>query len=62
MNKFGYKSNMTLDEKALIAVVRASESYKKSSSLMLKNFGLTFAQYTVLRVLEGSENGVNTIT
>jgi DNA-binding MarR family transcriptional regulator len=53
---------MNLSEKMLIAIVRVSEMYKKSSSLMLKNFGLTFAQYTVLRVLEGSENGTNTIT
>jgi DNA-binding MarR family transcriptional regulator len=62
MGRFGYTSNMNLSEKMLIAIVRVSEMYKKSSSLMLKNFGLTFAQYTVLRVLEGSENGTNTIT
>ncbi len=62
MGRFGYTSNMTLDEKVLIGVVRASEMYKKSSLLMLKNFGLTFAQYTVLRVLVGSENGTNSIT
>jgi DNA-binding MarR family transcriptional regulator len=53
---------MDLDEKLLIAIVRASEMYKKSSSLLLKNFGLTFSQYTVLRVLDGSEKGINTIT
>jgi DNA-binding MarR family transcriptional regulator len=62
MGRFGYTSNMDLDEKLLIAIVRASETYKKSSSLLLKNFGLTFSQYTVLRVLEGSEKGTNTIT
>lgn len=62
MGRFGYTSNMDLDEKLLIAIVRASEMYKKSSSLLLKNFGLTFSQYTVLRVLDGSEKGINTIT
>jgi len=53
---------MTSGEKTLIGIVRASEMYKKSSSAILTNFGLTFAQYTVLRVLEGSENGINTIS
>jgi len=61
MGRFGYSSNMNIDEKVMIAIVRVSESYKKASSSIFRNYGLTFAQYTVLRVLEGSENGQNTM-
>ncbi len=61
MGKFGYTSNMDIGEKLLIAVVRVSEFYKKDSSAIFRNYDLTFAQYTVLRVLEGSVNGQNTM-
>jgi len=62
MKKLGYKSNMGFDEKIMIALVIASESYKKDCSVIFKNFGLTFSQYSVLRTLEGSDNRINTIT
>jgi len=62
LGKYGYTSRMTTDEKLLIAVIRISESYKKESSLIFKKkSGLTYAQYTILRVLEGSEDGQNTM-
>ena len=61
MGKYGYTSNMDIGEKLLIATVRVSESYKKDSSAIFRNYDLTFSQYTVLRVLEGSENGQNTM-
>ena len=61
MGKYGYTSNMDASEKLLIAIVRVSESYKKDSYSIFRNYGLAFAQYTVLRVLEGSENGQNTM-
>ena len=61
MGKFGYTSNMDIGEKLLIATVRVSELYKKNSSAIFRNYDLTLAQYTVLRVLEGSENGRNRI-
>jgi len=61
LGQYGYTSNMDISEKLLIAIVRVSEAYKKDSSAIFKNYGLTFAQYTVLRVLEGSENGQNTM-
>jgi MarR family transcriptional regulator, 2-MHQ and catechol-resistance regulon repressor len=61
LGKYGYTSNMDISEKLLIAIVRVSEAYKKDSSAIFKDYGLTFAQYTVLRVLEGSENRQNTI-
>ena len=62
MGRYGYTSNMDADEKLLVAIVRVSESYKKHCSSLFKNYGLTFAQYTVLRALEGSEGGRSTIT
>jgi len=57
LGKYGYTSDMDFNEKLIIGIVRVSESYKKASSAIFRNYGLTFAQYTVLRVLEGSENG-----
>jgi DNA-binding MarR family transcriptional regulator len=62
MGGIWHASLMKTDEKLLIAIIKISELYKKASSSMLRNYGLTFAQHTVLRVLEISENGQSTIT
>lgn len=62
MGKYGYTSNMKPAEKLMVAIVRISELYKKSCSSIFLNYGLTFSQYTVLRVLQGSKNGQNTIS
>ena len=62
MGKIEYKSNMDLNEKALISIVRTSELFKNRISNLFKNYGLTFPQYNVLRILEVSENGQDTIT
>ncbi len=62
MARTEYKSNMNLDEKVLISIVRTSELFKNKVSNIFKNYGLTFSQYNVLRILEVSENGQNTIT
>jgi MarR family 2-MHQ and catechol resistance regulon transcriptional repressor len=56
------KSNMSLNEKVLISIVRTSELFKNKISNLFKNYGLTFSQYNVLRILEVSENGQDTIT
>lgn len=53
---------MNTDEKLLIAIMKISELYKKASSSMLRNYGLTFAQHTALRVLEASTTGQDRIT
>ena len=45
-----------------MAIVRAAERFKKKSTAIFKNYNLTFSQYNVLRVLDASENGRNTIT
>lgn len=57
-----YTNSLTLNEKLLMSVVRLAESFKKRSSAIFKNYGLTFAQYNVLRVLNSSESGTNTVT
>jgi MarR family 2-MHQ and catechol resistance regulon transcriptional repressor len=56
-----YKSDMNVDERVMMAVVRVAELFKKESSAIFKNYGLTFAQYNVLRVLDASKNGQNTV-
>ncbi len=62
MGNGGYNSNLSLNEKLLMGVVRVAEGFKKRSSAIFKNYGLTFAQYNVLRVLNSSPAGVNTVT
>jgi len=52
---------MSIDEKVLMAMVRIAERFKKNSSAVVKKWGLTFSQYNVLRVLDASENGENTM-
>lgn len=56
-----YKSDLSTDEKVLMAIIRAAEFFKRSHGKVFKNFGLSFPQYNVLRVLEASENGQNRI-
>lgn len=58
----GYKSDVSVDEKVMVALVKASELFKKDSDAIFKNYGLTFSQYNVLRVLNNSQNGQNTVS
>ncbi|MFZ5587271.1 MAG: MarR family winged helix-turn-helix transcriptional regulator [Thermodesulfobacteriota bacterium] len=62
MGLSSYTNSLTLNEKLLMSVVRVAESFKKRSSAIFKNYGLTFAQYNVLRVLNSSDGGTNTVT
>ncbi|MGD9209597.1 MAG: MarR family transcriptional regulator [Desulfobacteraceae bacterium] len=57
MAKAGFLSELTTDEKILIAVVRAAETFKRAHSSVFRNYGLSFPQYNVLRVLEASKGG-----
>lgn len=61
MPKSDYKSDMSVDERVMMAIVRVAEVFKKESSAIFKNYGITFAQYNVLRVLDASKNGQNTV-
>ena len=62
MNKYTYNSDLSLDEKVLIGIVRAAEIFKRAHSNIFGNHGLSFPQYNILRVLEGSEKGQSRIT
>ncbi len=56
-----YKSDMSIDEKVVMAIVRIAERFKKDSSALFKSWDLTFSQYNVLRVLDSSKDGQNTM-
>lgn len=58
----GYKNDLNIDEKLMMAIVRVAESFKKDAGAIFKEFGLTFPQYNALRVLDASSEGRNTIT
>lgn len=58
----GYKPDLEINEKVMVALVKASELFKKDSDAIFKNYGLTFSQYNVLRVLNKSTNGQNSVT
>ena len=60
--EYGYKSGLKIDEKVMVALVKASEIYKKDCDTIYKNYGLTFSQYNVLRVLNNSKGGQNSVT
>jgi MarR family 2-MHQ and catechol resistance regulon transcriptional repressor len=60
--EYNYKSDLKIDEKVLVALVKASEVYKKLSDAIYKNYGLTFSQYNVLRILNNSKDGQNSVT
>ena len=57
-----YKSDLSTDEKVLMAIVRAAEIFRRTHSAVFRNYGLSFPQYNVLRVLEASKNGRNKIS
>ena len=58
----GYKGDLDINEKLMVAIVKASEIYQKKAGAIFRNYGLTFSQYNVLRVLNNSPDGKNTIT
>ena len=59
MNVYTYKSDLSDDEKVLMAIVRTAEMFKRNHSSVFRNYGLSFSQYNVLRVLDASTNGQN---
>lgn len=61
MPKNEYKNDMNVDERVMMAIVRVAERFKKESAAIFKNFGLTFPQYNVLRVLDASKDGQNRV-
>ncbi|MEE4261178.1 MAG: MarR family transcriptional regulator [Desulfobacteraceae bacterium] len=59
MNQYTYRSDLSDDEKVLMAIVRTAEIFKRNHSAVFRNYGLSFSQYNVLRVLDASTNGQN---
>ena len=57
-----YVSDLSTNEKVLMSVVRAAEIFKRTHSSIFRNYGLSFPQYNVLRVLYASRNGMNKIS
>jgi DNA-binding MarR family transcriptional regulator len=58
----GDSKGETLSEKTLLGFVRLAEYLKREQAAVFKKYGLTFAQYNVLRVLQSSEQGRNTLS
>ncbi len=62
MNTQRYVSDLSTNEKVLMAMVRAAEIFKRTHTAIFRNYGLSFPQYNVLRVLDASRNGRNKIS
>lgn len=62
MNAQRYVSDLSIDEKVLMAMVRAAELFKRKHAAIFRNYGLSFPQYNVLRVLDASRKGRNKIS
>jgi MarR family 2-MHQ and catechol resistance regulon transcriptional repressor len=62
MLRTDYQSDMSLDERVIMAMVRVAELFKKKASAVFKNYDLTFSQYNALRVLDASKDGKNTMS
>ncbi len=57
-----YVSDLSGNEKVLMAIVRAAENFKRTHTTIFRKYGLSFPQYNVLRVLDASRNGRNKIS
>jgi DNA-binding MarR family transcriptional regulator len=62
MRSTNYRSDLSVDEKVLMGVIRAAESFKRVFSTIFKKYDLSFPQYNILRVLDASTNGQSRIT
>lgn len=62
MDTLRYVSDLSNNEKVLMAVVRAAEIFRRNHSAIFRNYGLSFPQYNVLRVLDASLKGMNKIS
>ncbi|MGB5747883.1 MAG: MarR family transcriptional regulator [Desulfobacterales bacterium] len=59
MAEANYTSDLSINEKVLMGMVRAVEIFKRNHSAVFRNYGLSFPQYNVLRVLEASKDNQN---
>jgi hypothetical protein len=54
-----YVSDLSANEKVLMAIVRAAENFKRTHAAVFRKHGLSFPQYNVLRVLDASRKEQN---
>jgi len=62
MSLGNYRSDLSGDERLLMAIVRAAESFKRLVSGIFRKVDLSFPQYNILRVLDASIEGRSRIT
>lgn len=62
MDKKNYNNDLTFHERVMMGIVRAAENFKRTQSIIFKQYELSFPQYNILRVLEASKNGQNKIS
>ncbi|OPY79295.1 MAG: transcriptional repressor MprA [Syntrophorhabdus sp. PtaU1.Bin058] len=62
MGGTNYRSDLSTDEKLLMAIVRAAETFKRVVSVIYRKHVLSFPQYNVLRVLDASKDAQSRIT
>jgi DNA-binding MarR family transcriptional regulator len=62
MKFINYRSDLSGDEKVLMAIVRAAETFKRVVSSLFRQYNLSFPQYNILRVLDASTDGQSRIT
>jgi DNA-binding MarR family transcriptional regulator len=55
------ESDVSLNEKVMIFIVLASEIFKKRSSAIFREYGLTFSHYSVLKYLVACDQGRDTV-
>lgn len=56
------KEGPGIDERLMMAIVRVSERFKRKSSAIFTDYGISFSQYNVLRLLDGRTGGQSSIT
>lgn len=56
-----FEDQRELNERVMTSIVMASEMFKKKSSAILKQYGLTFSHYNVLKYLVACGGGHDTI-
>lgn len=61
MSGNGYKNEMGIDERVLLAIMRVANRFEKEATAVFKKHELSFSQYNLLRVLDASKDGRNTI-
>jgi DNA-binding MarR family transcriptional regulator len=54
-------NDLSLNEKVMIFIVMASEVFKKKSSAIFREYGLTFPHYNVLKYLITCDGGRDTV-